>query len=239
MTSTPLGPGRYTVLDFETTALEAGPLGRVIEIGVVELYATPRADETGHQLVFETVDTWETLVHPGGGVGVGATDVHGIELHQLQGAPRFAEIAGELLRRLDHAVIVAHNARFDVGYLEYECSSAGLELPPLATVCTRDLAKAVATSAGDTIDSFRLDACCARAGIAFPDTDRHRALGDARVTAALFTHLVARADELGLEIRTIAAPAALDVPEATGIAKVRPSPPTRLVLPFDDLGPLR
>lgn len=236
MASTPLGPGRYAVLDFETTALEAGPLGRVIEIGVVELLATPGADENGPHLVFDTIDTWETLVYPGGSVGVGATDVHGIEAHHLQGAPRFEEIAGDLLGRLDQAVIVAHNARFDVGYLEYECTSAGLELPPLATVCTRDLARAIAETAGEKIDSFRLDACCTRAGIAFAEDDRHRALGDARVTAALFTHLMTRADALGLEVRTIAAPATLDVPVGTSRIKVRPQAPTRLVLPFDDPG---
>ncbi|MFZ4515933.1 MAG: exonuclease domain-containing protein [Acidimicrobiia bacterium] len=230
MTATPLQPGRYAVLDFETTALEPGPLGRVLEIGVVELRAV--ANPFG-SLDFTRVETWETLVRPGGGVGVGPTEIHGIQPANIIAAPRFDDVAGDLLSRLDRAVVVAHNAQFDLGFLASECAFAGIDLPPLAAVCTRDLARGIAAEAREEPGSFRLAACCERAGIDFPEATQHRSLGDVEVTAQLFVHLMARADALGLTIRTTTPPAALEFPPPSGKQAARAPLPTRLELPFD------
>jgi DNA polymerase-3 subunit epsilon len=219
--SSPVGPGRFAVLDFETTNLEAGPEGRVLEVGVISLEAEPVTVEGRTGLRFAVTDEWETLINPGPGVGVGATHIHHIEPHHVANAPAFSDIAGDLLTRLDESVVVAHNAAFDLQFLDYECATAGIDLPPLAAVCTRDLARGVARAAGDDTRSFRLATCCERAGIVFAESDQHRSLGDARVTALLLQHLMDRARDLDLEVRSAVAPVALTVPSASGIVKVR------------------
>jgi len=217
----PVAPGTFAVFDFETTALEPGPLGRVIEVAVIRLEAelTDRDGRPG--LTFTVTDEWDTLIHPGPGIGVGATEIHHIEPGHLVGAPAFADIAGDLLARLDNAVVVAHNAAFDIGYLAYECAAADIELPQLATLCTRDFARAVSRVARDRASSFRLVACCERAGITFPEHLQHRSLGDTRVTAQLLEHLMEQADTLNLEVNSNVPRAALTYPAPSGMRKAR------------------
>ncbi|WP_238006421.1 3'-5' exonuclease [Dactylosporangium sp. AC04546] len=125
------------------------------------------------------MDRWTTLVNPGRDAG--PTHTHGLTDEDLRSAPHFAAIARSLADRFDGHILVAHNARFDVGFLEAEYRRLGLDPHPRPAICTLELADRLGGGA-----SRRLADCCAAAKI--PLDDAHTALGDATATAALFRH---------------------------------------------------
>ncbi len=132
----------FAVIDLETTGLAPSKGARIIEVGMVLL------DQTGALEV-----EWETLVDPG--CGAGPTHIHGVTDAMLDGAPAFADIAGDLAARLQGRTIVAHNATFDVSFLDAEFRASGFagSAEPL---CTMRLAR----SRGQY--PANLAACCAR-----------------------------------------------------------------------------
>ncbi|MET7397137.1 exonuclease domain-containing protein [Dactylosporangium sp. NPDC005572] len=163
-----LGRTPFAAVDVETTGFAAQHHDRIVEIAVVKL------DPAG-----EIVDRWTTLVNPGRDAG--PTHTHGLTDEDLRSAPHFAAIARSLAERLDGHILVAHNARFDVGFLEAEYRRLGLDPHPRPTICTLELADRLGSGA-----SRRLADCCAAAKI--PLDDAHTALGDATATAALFRY---------------------------------------------------
>src|SRR5215471_8810580 len=100
---------RQIVLDTETTGLEPELNHRVIEIGCVEL-VNRRA--TGR--------TFRRYLNPERDIDEGALAVHGISRADLQGKPKFADVAEELIAFIDGAELVIHNAAFDVAFLDAE-----------------------------------------------------------------------------------------------------------------------
>jgi len=117
---------------------------------------------------------WQSLVNPGGLVGAGTTALTGIDNDMLADAPSFAEIARELQARLAGRVFVAHNARFDYGFIRREF--ARLDTDWHATsLCTVRLSRALYP------DMLRhnLDAVMEKHGIRIEN--RHRAMPDAQV----------------------------------------------------------
>ena len=164
------------VVDLETTGFTPGP-DRAIEVGIV------RVDPSG-----EIVDEWTTLVNPGRDVG--PTWVHGVTDDMVASAPTFAAIADEVLDRLEGAVVVAHNASFDGGFLAHEFALAGVPAPALPAACTLQVAR----WSGLNLPNYRLATCCEAFGLT--NTGAHSALGDARVTAELATRLLASPPEL-------------------------------------------
>ena len=169
--------GLFAVLDLETTGLRPEEGDRVVEVAV----ALVRPDGT-------VVDEFATLVHPGrnglaGAVDTGPVHIHGISPDDVGRAPTFAQVAPELLRRLDGAVVVAHNASFEERFLAQEFARAGYEDLRFRSVCTLLWAReSMATP------DHRLATVVAAAGIPFPA--QHTALGDVRATAALWPSLL-------------------------------------------------
>ena len=104
------------IVDFETTGLNAG-VDRVVEVSVVRIEPGQKPE-----LVLDT------LVNPERRMA--ATDIHGITEQDVADAPRFEEIAGNLVRGLYDCVIAAYNVYFDIGFLEYELAKAGLRYSP-------------------------------------------------------------------------------------------------------------
>src|ERR1700746_536831 len=100
---------RQVVLDTETTGLEPELNHRVIEIGCVELLNRRPSGRTFHR-----------YLNPEREIDDGALAVHGIARTDLDGQPRFAEIAEELLAFIGGAELVIHNAAFDVAFLDAE-----------------------------------------------------------------------------------------------------------------------
>lgn len=168
------GPG-FAVVDLETTGLSPGAHERIVEIAVVH------TDENG-----TITGEWETLVNPQRHVG--AEHVHGIRAVDLIDAPSFADIADDLVDLLGGRVIVAHNARFDRGFLAAEFGRTPLALPDDApTLCTMQLARELIPGAGRSLAD-----CCAAFDI--PLENAHRALVDAHATAELLGGYIASTD---------------------------------------------
>jgi DNA polymerase III subunit epsilon len=197
------------IVDLETTGGQPG-WDRVTEIGVIEVDG------------FEVSGEWSTLVNPGTAIPAAIQALTGITNEMAGSAPRFAELAGELYERLAGRVFVAHNARFDYGFLRHEFERAGLKFMA-RTLCTVRLSRRLYAEHA----SHNLDSLIARHGIACKA--RHRALGDAD---AVWQFLQVAAREHGEEILAVAArqvarhpalPAHIDraavdaIPEAPGV----------------------
>lgn len=181
------------MLDLETTGFSPSKGARTVEIGLVLV---------GLDGVVE--DRWETLVDPGGSPG--PTHIHGVTTQMLDGAPRFADIAGDLASRLVGRTFVAHNAQFDIAFLDAEFGELGLrwQRTPL---CTMRLARRRGHHPAN------LEFLCQEFGIV--NHGAHRALGDAEATAELLTRLEVRPDE---------------TPDAVGFPAGHPDPSGRVHL---------
>ncbi|MBX3674768.1 MAG: hypothetical protein KF776_17470 [Burkholderiales bacterium] len=157
-------------VDLETTGTSATG-DRVTEVAIVRVVDG------------ELVEEWSTLVDPECSIPPDIQVLTGITNEMVRGAPTFAGIRHEVLDRLEGHLFVAHNARFDYGFLKNEF--ARLEVPFTAEVlCTVRLSRRLYPDAV----GHGLDALIARHGLADPldaidpaaRTGRHSALGDAR-----------------------------------------------------------
>jgi DNA polymerase-3 subunit epsilon len=175
-----LGTTPFAVVDVETTGLFPVPDGRdrVLELAIVRL----RPDGT-------VEDEYTTLLNPQRRVA--ATRVHGITQRQVEGAPFFQDVAGDVGTRLCDAIVVGHNVGFDWRFLDGEFSLAGVELPRMPTICTMSLASRVGAG------SRKLGLLCEEFGITLT---AHSALGDARATATLLREFMGRCRLSDLEL---------------------------------------
>jgi DNA polymerase-3 subunit epsilon len=167
---------RFAVVDVETSGLSLRR-DRLLQVGVVVV------DERGGIL-----ERWASLVRPRRRLlfRVGPTRLHGIRRSALRHAPPLRSVLDELARRLDGAVFVAHNARFDLGFLEKAAAEAGVRLPITTTLCTLRLSRELDP---ERLLSHRLGAICERQGIEL--VRPHDALADADATAAVLPRLLA------------------------------------------------
>jgi len=165
-------PAAYAVFDCETTGTTPG-VDEIVSLAIVRLDA-------------DGVETarYATLVRPSRPIPAEATLVHGIGDGDVAGAPRFAEIAAEVLGLLDGAVFVAHNAGFDLAMLRHALASAGIDYEPAGVACTLDAFRLLEPLA----DNHRLQSICERRGIVLEDA--HEALSDVLATAALLRVLL-------------------------------------------------
>ena len=157
-------------VDLETTGTTA-TRDRVTEVAIVRV-----ADG-------ELVEEWSTLVDPGCPIPEDIQALTGITNEMVRGAPAFERIAKDVLDRIEGHLFVAHNARFDYGFLKNEFARAGLSFTA-DVLCTVRLSRRLYPEAA----GHGLDALIERHGLvagdepADPDrrTGRHSALGDAR-----------------------------------------------------------
>lgn len=148
-------------VDLETTGATA-TIDRITEIGIVEV------DADG------TVREWQQLVNPGTQIPPFIEQLTGISNEMVADAPSFAEVAAETLRRLEGRLFIAHNARFDYGFLKNEFKR--LDIPFRAPVlCTVKLSRALFPEH----KRHNLDSLIERHGLAAEA--RHRALADAQL----------------------------------------------------------
>src|SRR6185312_16408568 len=127
------GPGfeveaPFAVVSIVTTGFSPANGDRIVEIAVA------RVDSAG-----QVTDEYATLLDPGRDVG--PVFVHGISNSEVRGAPTFADIAGELLDRLDGAVVVMHDGAFVERFLDAEFARADVELPLAPALCSQWLAR--------------------------------------------------------------------------------------------------
>ncbi len=163
----------FAVVDLETTGLYPQGHDRIVEIAIV------RVDALGAVL-----SEYATLVNPLRDIG--PTPLHGITAGDVKRAPRFEEIAGDVLSRLAGAVFAAHNAVFDNRFLRSEFNRLDCTLPTVTSLCTMRLARRV----DPEIPSRQLGQLCTHFGISH--SEAHLALGDARATASLLASCLGR-----------------------------------------------
>jgi DNA polymerase-3 subunit epsilon len=181
---------RQVILDTETTGLEVQRGHRVIEIGCVELVQRRPTGRTFHH-----------YLNPDRAIDEGARAVTGISDEFLLDKPRFAEIAAEFLEFVDGAEVIAHNAAFDVGFLDAE----------LARMSNARARFADRVQVLDTLALARekfpgqrnsLDALCRRLGVDNSHRGTHGALLDANLLADVYLALTAGQGHLGFENET-------------------------------------
>lgn len=168
---TPIDNLPFVVLDVETTGLYPGRGDRVIDISMIRW------------MNGEILDTMGMLVNPGRAIPREATAVHGISASDLVGAPTFASVAGQVWQFLDGSVIVAHNAEFDVRFVNTELSIAGYEQWNGYMVCTLNMARKLHNQKHNKLADVAL-----RMGVEIKDT--HTAVGDTMITLQVFDCMV-------------------------------------------------
>ena len=167
---------RFAVVDVETSGLSARR-HRVLQVGVVVV------DAEGAVL-----DRWASLVRPRQRVWfrVGPRRLHGIDRRSLRRAPSAHDVHDELSRRVEGCVLVAHNARFDLAFLDAFSRQIGRTLPVRSSLCTLALSRRLDP---ERRESHRLAAVCERYDVAL--VRRHDALADADAAAAVPPELLA------------------------------------------------
>jgi len=166
---------REIILDTETTGLDPFEGHRIVEIGCVELVNT-----------IPTGRTWHCHVNPERDVPYQAFEVHGLSTEFLSDKPRFAEMADEMLGFIENAMLVMHNAAFDFAFLNAELDR--IKRPLLRwdrVVDTLALARRRHPGA-----PCSLDALCRRYDVDLSEREKHGALLDCRLLAAVYVELV-------------------------------------------------
>jgi DNA polymerase-3 subunit epsilon len=169
----------FAVVDVETTGMRAGMDDRITEIAVVVVHGARR------EVAFES------LVNPGRPIPPAICAITNITNDMVRDAPPFAAVADQVLAALAGRVFVAHNARFDWGFIRAEVRRArdlALDGPMLCTVrLARRLVKGVRSCGLDNLTRY----------FGFANPARHRAAGDALVTADLLDRLLRLAHDEG------------------------------------------
>jgi DNA polymerase-3 subunit epsilon len=171
------------VFDTETTGLLPERGDEIVQIAAVRLVNGRRVEG----------EVFDTLVNPGRPIPPGSTEVHGITDAMVAEAAPVAEVIPQFHRFAEGAVLVAHNAPFDMTFLRRREGELGLRFdhPILDTV----LLSAVVWGQSEV---HSLDALTHRLGITIPEEARHTAIGDTVATAEAFLKLVPMLQARGL-----------------------------------------
>ena len=177
----PLSELSYTVFDTETTGVEPSAGDKIVSIGAVRIV-------NGRLLKQEV---YEQLVNPQRTVSRESVRIHGIKERDLVGQPTLREALPGFHRFCEDTVLVAHNAAFDMRFLELSEAETGVRFtqPVLDTL----LLSAVVHR---NLEDHSLEAIAERLGV--PVIGRHTALGDALVTSEIFLKLIALLAERGI-----------------------------------------
>lgn len=206
---------REIVFDTETTGLSAPDGHRLVEIGCIELINR-----------VETGNSFHCYFNPGRSMPPEAEAVHGLSERFLSDKPLFHSQALALLAFIGDSPLVAHNATFDFGFLNWELNACGH--PPIDMARMIDtLAIARKTHPGA---KHSLDALCGRYGIDRSHRVKHGALLDAQLLAQLYVELTGgrqiglllKADAIARQDIVETAPAADIIAVAAVIRPARP-----------------
>lgn len=201
---------REIVFDTETTGLDPAD-DRVIELGCLEL---DNRFPTGRSL--------HCFINPEGrAVHADAYAVHGISDADLADKPAFREIADKFLEFIDGAKLVAHNANFDIGFINAEFSRLGHAIiEPARVVDTLAIARRKHPMGPNS-----LDALCKRYGIDNSRRTKHGALLDAELLAEVYIELIGgKQAALGLETVRAVEDAGTGPRQASVSVTARPKP---------------
>ena len=172
----------FVVFDTETTGLNPAS-DEIVQIAAVRLV-------NGRRIEGEVFDT---LGDPGRKIPPASTEVHGITDAMVAGAPDIAEAGRAFHRFAEGAVLVAHNAPFDLAFLHRHAGAIGARFdhPVLDTVL-------LSAAVFGQHERHTLDALCHRLGIVIPEEARHTAIGDTVATADAFLKLMPMLEGRGM-----------------------------------------
>jgi DNA polymerase III subunit epsilon len=190
----------YTVFDTETTGLQPSQGDEIIQIGATRIVAGKLRRQ----------ECFEQLVDPQRAIPAAGIAIHGITPEQVQGQPPLARVLPAFHAFAQDTVLVAHNAAFDMRFLQLKEASTGVRFdqPVLDTLLLSAVIHPQQAS-------HRLEAIAERLDVTI--LGRHTALGDAMVTAEVFLKMIPLLAEQG--IHTLAQ--ARDAAQRTAMARVR------------------
>jgi DNA polymerase-3 subunit epsilon len=187
---------REIVFDTETTGIMPGDGHRIVEIGAVELVNRVMTGRYYH-----------TYVDPCRPMPRDAQNVHGLSSDFLTGQPVFEMVVDDFLAFIGDAPLVAHNAAFDMEFLNWELKRAGMPIIPISrAIDTLEISRKANPGAKHT-----LDALCTRYGIDLSARTKHGALVDAELLARVYVELTG-GRQIGLDLATDEAADVLDIP---------------------------
>lgn len=197
---------REIVLDTETTGLDALTGDRVVEIGCVELLNR-----------IPTGAVFHVYLNPQRDMPDEAFRVHGLSAEFLADKPTFADVAAEFVSFIGDARLVAHNASFDIGFLNSELDRVGAgQIGRERIVDTLMIARR-----RNPGGSNNLDALCQRFGIDLGRRVKHGALLDAELLAEVYLELLGgRQATLGLGVQAALRSTGAEI----RIVRARPAP---------------
>lgn len=176
----PLATTPFVVVDLETTG--AGPEASITEIGAVRVCSG------------EVEGEFQTLVNPSSHIPPLISVLTGITDAMVADAPRVDQVIPPFLEFSRGAVLVAHNAGFDIGFLKRACAAQELRWPGFGVLDTVALARGVLTR--DEVPNAKLSTLARHFRVT--ETPNHRALTDARATVEVFHKLLERVGNLGV-----------------------------------------
>lgn len=166
-----LSEAKFACLDTETTGLSPEGGGKICEIAV----SVTRAGEQ--------VDRFTTLINPGMPMHPDVVAIHGITNEMVKDAPKFNEVLPKLLGVLDNCVLVAHNADFDIGFLQEEFNQCGMHFPKFPVIDTLKLARK-----SGRFEKNRLGFIAQQLGISCQGW--HRAMADTKMAEQIFYYFL-------------------------------------------------
>ncbi|MBT9146963.1 3'-5' exonuclease [candidate division NPL-UPA2 bacterium Unc8] len=161
----------FAFTDIETTGLDPFRGDKICEIAVLR------------SRYKQKIASFHSLIDPGRNISPAAYAVNGITEEMLIGKPKFAEVATEILDVLHKAVIVCHNAPFDIGFLESEINLMGLTIPEFPVIDTLIISRRYFNFQGNNLNSV---ARCLGVKI----DQQHRAMSDVITTEKIFWELI-------------------------------------------------
>lgn len=161
----------FTFLDVETTGLDVRSGDRICEIALLRC----RGDED--------LDSYQTLVNPGRPISPGAQAVNHITDAMVADAPIFEAIAPRALELVEGAVLVAHNASFDISFINSQLSLIGLPKLTNRVVDTLTIARRQYRFPSNSLGDIRRY-------LKLPQREEHRAMGDILTLRDLFMRMV-------------------------------------------------
>ncbi|GAA1733464.1 DEDD exonuclease domain-containing protein [Aeromicrobium alkaliterrae] len=178
----PLSDVTFCVVDLETTGGSPTNGSKITEVGAVKVHGG------------EVLGEFQTLVNPDESIPAFITVLTGITDAMVLEAPRIAEVLPSFLEFARGTVLVAHNARFDTGFLKHAARELEIPWPTFEVLDTVTLARRVLLK--DEVRNVKLSTLAAHVGAA--TTPNHRALDDARATVDVLHHLIGRLGSFGV-----------------------------------------
>lgn len=174
----------YVVFDTETTGLDPRGGDEIVQLAAVRVM-------NGRRVQGEELDLF---VNPGRPIPAASTAVHGVTDAMVADAPAIDAVGAKFFRYCEHAVLVAHNAPFDMAFFHKHAGRIGarFEHPVFDTV----LLSAILFGQGET---HTLDALADRFGVVIPEAERHTAMGDTKATADVFQRMIPMLEARGID----------------------------------------